>query len=87
MTVKTHKATMTAFVSIPASHADASDTKFCAKQNTAVTRMMSMNGLAEASLFCSLSPTNWQLVDQPCENLYLTLFQQHSLASPALLTT
>ncbi|HEX2666681.1 MAG TPA: hypothetical protein VHM93_27885 [Candidatus Acidoferrum sp.] len=39
---------MAAFLSIPTSHADGSDTKFCAKQDTTVNKMMSMNGLAEA---------------------------------------
>jgi hypothetical protein len=42
MTVKMLRASMAAFVSIPTSHGDGSGTKFCAKQNTTVTKMMSI---------------------------------------------
>jgi hypothetical protein len=42
---------MAALVSIPPKKANASGTKSCATQNRKVMTMISMNGLAKASLF------------------------------------
>src|SRR5262249_44908263 len=76
---------MAAVGSIPSKNADASRIKFCATQNRTVMMMISINGLAGASLF-SLSGMKWQLGDQCHQKCYLYFFQSHRVPASILHT-
>src|SRR5215475_14306094 len=85
MRTKVLRARMAAVGSIPSKNADASRIKFCATQNRTVMMMISINGLAGASLF-SLSGTKWQLGDQCHQKCYLYFFQSHRVPASILHT-
>jgi hypothetical protein len=65
---------MAASVAIPAKKAEASGTKSSATQNRSVMMVMSMNGLAEANLFCASPSLKMASYGPRPETCYLPVF-------------